>query len=628
MQIRPPTAAGGAPAPDGFRWIGFLFLFLHAAKMLSWFRDVNFSAPLPILNVDYAQYYGRALRMHHFLAASGRIWGYDPFDMAGYISGPFLEVGTHLLTLVAHALVPFVSLERSLLFLEISGLAVAPFFILLAVRAAGGTRLQAWSAFGFTIPLYGFIDPFSATMIRIGLWGFMISSFAAPLQVALAWRWMNRGGALNGAAFTLVTAAIFGLHPASLVVVAIPNALLFLTQASRAGVRRSLVTLILGAIAVAANLYWIRPFVAFSEWKADAPYFLTAGLSDLWDLMSPVGKDILYGMRFVALLYVVGLAGGALVSLFRRDRRMWIVIAGWLGWLFLVSFFGSAFPVLSTLQPGRNSFPFWVLCGVLAGMSAPTAILARQNRRWFASALFLLSVGIMFTRASLAAWYFPPLTNQLPKGQEESLAYLKTADVQGRVMLECVDTALPHMADIAPWRTGKIFFGGQHPGNFLTARSSLFSGMYKGQNGFEMNNPVAFGHPLKTMGQDTFARYLATYNVGMIAARSRSMNAEMERLQPLLGSPVRAGDYRFYSVLARSGWLAEGSGTVRFDYDRIQINEASTGKIVVKAHWIKTFKADPPVPLEPVYLLDDPVPFISVDNARGAKDILIYNAGL
>ena len=64
------------------------------------------------------------------------------------------------------------------------------------------------------------------------------------------------------------------------------------------------------------------------------------------------------------------------------------------------------------------------------------------------------------------------------------------------------------------------------------------------------------------------------------------------------------------------------------DYDRVRIENASVGRLVVKTHWIDTFKAEPDVPLSPVYLLDDPVPFIAVDNAVGHKDILIYNAGL
>src|SRR6185436_7102537 len=103
------------------KWVAALVL-AHVIKMLFYFKGVHWSSPFPIVNYDFILYYSRALRAHEFFLRSGRFWGYDPFHMAGYVSGPVHEVGNYLTSLVAHFLSPWVSIAHTLLILEIVGL--------------------------------------------------------------------------------------------------------------------------------------------------------------------------------------------------------------------------------------------------------------------------------------------------------------------------------------------------------------------------------------------------------------------------------------------------------------------------------------------------------------------------
>jgi len=612
-----------------FSWVTRALMAFHVIKMFSWFAKIDFLSGDPIMNVDYAQFYGRALRAHAFLSSSGRFWGYDPFDMAGYVSGPFLEVGVHFISLVAHALSGVVPIGTTLLVLEVAGLSLAPLLVLPAVRNIGGTRTQAWSAFALVTLIFGFLDPFSERMHRLGLYGFMVAGFVSILQVSLVWRWLASGTWRLGLALCAVTAVLFQIHPTSLVVILVPNVVMFFLMAPRLGARRILATAGLVALAIAANWYWVRPFATFSEWKSDAPYFITTGFQAVARTFDLLRQSAFLGVRLTMLTYVLGLAVVGAVALVRRNRPLGLTMAAWLTALFVAGYFGSSFAVLKTLQPGRNSFVFWIVAGVVAGMAAPGTVLAYGVRRRFGVSLYVICAILMFMPLRRDGRRFPPLTNSLGEGQVQFIESLKRRPVDGRILVECMDFLTPHIADLLPFMIpGQAFLGGHHPGNFIKGRFSLFSGAYLGPEGWVSDKPIAFSRPLKTMGPETLEDYFRLYNVALVAARTGSMREALTRFPTVLGPPEKAGDYVVYPVLRSFTWFEEGSGKVSMALDRITIDGASTGRLLLKAHWIKTLRVMPECEIEPAYLADDPEPFISINNAAGHRQLVVYNAGL
>ena len=606
-----------------------ILIVLHVIKMWSWFSRINFLSGQPIMNVDYAQFYGRALRAHAFLSSAGRFWGYDPFDMAGYVSGPFLEVGVHFISLVAHILSPLIPIGVTLLVLEVLGLALAPVLVVFAVRNVGGTRAQAWSSFALVTLTFGFLDPFSERMIRVGLYGFMVAGFVGILQVSLVWRWLSGGAWRVGAAMCAVTAVLFQIHPASLVVVLVPNVVLFLLLARGLGSKKVLATLGFMVTALAANAYWMRPFIAFSDWQSEAPYFITDGFLAAWRTLEMLGGSLFLGVRITMLTYVFCLAAIAVIVLIRRNRALGIMTAAWLVALFVEGYFGSSFPILRHLQPGRNSFAFWIVASVIAGMAVPGAVMAFPVRRRFAIALYAICASMIFMPLARDGRNFPPLTNRLPEDQVLLIDALNGHRVDGRVLVECIDFLTPHFADLLPFMVpGQAFLGGQHPGNFIKGRFSLFSGAYLKPGGWVPDEPSAFSRPIKTMDTVTLETYFRLYNVQLVAARSPSMRAALVNFPALLGPPRPAGSYLIYPVLKTFGWFETGSGRVTLALDRITIDDASTGNLVLRSHWIKTLRVEPECRIQPVFLADDPVPFISIYNPAGHRRLVVYNAGL
>src|SRR5689334_14457015 len=104
---------------DFRRWGCATLIALHVAKVAFWMRNIDFRSGLPIVNVDFLQYYARALRAHEFWSTSERYWGFDPFEMAGYPAGLYNEVGTYFTSLACHLLARWIPIATSLLTMEI-----------------------------------------------------------------------------------------------------------------------------------------------------------------------------------------------------------------------------------------------------------------------------------------------------------------------------------------------------------------------------------------------------------------------------------------------------------------------------------------------------------------------------
>jgi len=607
-------------------------LVLHFVKMVFWFRDVNPFASFPLATVDYIQFYGRILRMHGFLQSSGRIWGYDPFDMGGYLSGPFLEVGTHFLGLIAHVLEPMLPISVTMLFVEIGSLAAMPFVVFPVMRLLGAKRRTAWVAFGLVVLTFGVVEPFSANYYKIGLWGFMVSGYLSILQIALFYRWVERPALKTWAAFTVLSAIVFQVHPAALVIVMVPLAALYLMNIRQIGWKGHAALAGTSAVVLACNWYWISPFLAFSHWRITAPYYITFGLKDVADRFGPIQQDLFRSLQAIVNDAALVLAIIALRRLAALRPMLARLLAIWIGWLFIVAYFGSYIPWVRTLQPGRNEFVLFNLLYLLSATVIESHVLAIRRPRIIVAIMLPMLLVFMFEMGpGYLPWskFAPPLRTELLYWQNDLVQYFRiNATRDGRLLLECADDLNPNFADVVPELTGAILLGGQHPGNFLITRSSLFTGAYS-ENQYKLSREaLAFDHEFDKMTEERFATYLDVYNVKMIAARTRSMITVLDTMTNTIELVDVSPPYNVYRVIAPSSWFVAGNGRVTFDYDKITIDDATPGTLILKAHWFDTFKTEPPVPLRKNYMVDDPVPFLLIDNSAGHKRIEIFNGGL
>ena len=69
--------------------------------------------------------------------------------------------------------------------------------------------------------------------------------------------------------------------------------------------------------------------------------------------------------------------------------------------------------------------------------------------------------------------------------------------------------------------------------------------------------------------------------------------------------------------------MLEGVAEVRADYAGIAVSQVKNAPLLLKFHYADWLTAGPGVHLEPVQVLDDPVPFIRAEVDAGVSEFVI-----
>ncbi|MCB4755749.1 MAG: hypothetical protein LHV69_01715 [Elusimicrobia bacterium] len=538
--------------------------------------------------------------------------------MAGYISGPIHEGGSIFTSIASHLLSYFIPISKTLLSIELAYFFLAPFFIILFIRNWGGTREQSWIGFGICTLMFCGLSFWDNLY---GLLGFQLSCFMGLWLVSFFWKWIGKGDLKSWAILTIGLSVIFQIHPATLLIIGVPMALIYFINSRTLKLYQHALIGVTGIIVLVANLYWIKPYLAFKDWQTITPYYMTLSLKNLVNFHGPIQEYWGNSVRRVVSYLLIYLSIRALLKIHSTSpAKAWVLIS-WASFLAIISLLGSHLPFIRNQQPHRFLIPLFLLLTGISPFALDAFLLLRKK-----TMAFILPFVLVF-----AILWFPNLSFQfdLTQNQKEFIKHVKRiSPLPGRLLIECAEKSTAHFSDYIPFTSGQLILGGSNPGNFLRTKFTVFKGNYS--DGFRSveNRPMVFDRLLSEFNEEKFMSYLDLYNVSNIAAWSSKSTEILNSFVKILSYEGRFGDHNFYKVKRKSNWFFVGSGDLRMEYDKLFVKRASTGRIVIKSHWINTFKCNPPLPIKPVYLKDDPVPFISIDNSTGIENIEIFNAGL
>jgi hypothetical protein len=585
----------------------------------------NLTSPWPLAIHDHPVHYHYTVITPTFLRRSGTTAGYDPSFMSGYAKSVVFPQSSTFLEVVAY-LAGGTRPEVTYKFTVFGAVSALPWLVALGGLLAGlrpsaicvGVALYLtylWTDFPINYATFGMTTYLLA--IPVGL----------PVTMVVA-RYLENGGWRWWLFATAGSAVVLLVHLTAAMIVA-PSAILVyvivwlnarirgipLSKSRHAGVWG------IAAATLALNAFWWVPGLWLSS-TAGPSGFVFAHPEPVWERLAKIGWGEPRGEpRIEFVLVILGACG--LIVLTRRKPLLSAGLVGFVGagffWGYLAGFSRS----LDFLQPGRQTYAFYSGLALAAGfgIDALTRWLWTRNRlvAALAAAVGLACFVWCFypeiersLRDRLSARYGPFVSSR-PSPQLQWIVnrlkrHLRPGD---RLLYEEGGFDVPGLPD--PYRGGR--YSGLLP--HLVPGIEVLGGPYLHvaltTNFTQFGEGKLFGKA--GWGESDFRRHATLYRPSAILCWTPHAR-KFCRDHPEL---VEVWDDDRGLLIGRikgfDGPTIRGKAEVQAEPGRLRVRVES-GELdelaVLRYHFVPSLRSQPPIPLVPVYLEDDPVPFIGL----------------
>jgi hypothetical protein len=584
----------------------------------------------PLLYIDNG-FHWYQIQVAVDLAASGVAVGYDPFFAAGYLGGLTYNISGRFPALLAVLIGPSIDITLLWKLYVFSVSLLAPLCPPLAARVlrAGPICTSAVALLGLLLWWTCYFRWF----FTAGMVAYVAACYFSVLYAAWMWRYLTGMGgtvALFGLGFAAGALEFFH-HTAPLFVVAVIAWSALLDWQSLRKMRTLTVLLTVPTICVLLNLVWIAPIRSSGMYLGDIhtaeSFLVEIDLNLIWRELLGFDTAILSKSRAylpIAIIAILGAASGS-----RQSTRLWLA---WLAAgvsIETVRSIGGAVPSIAMMQPYRFSPVGYLLMAMPAGRGLELAIsavgkAAATRRRWLAYAVAILLAacfGFLVREMIMEALPGnhphigppPPYVRGVGPRSRWAIEWLKTnTDQSARILFETTRGRFHDGASIAGYvaaSADRELIGGPYHENY-------FAGYWDG---------YAFGHPIEQLEPASFHRYLDLYNIGWIMAfspRSRQYLPTVPGVELVSEFEGLAA----YRVDRPFSYFYKGSGRVASRrHNSIELAGLAGKEVIVKYHFLPGLTSIPAAEIQPVFLEDDPLPFIQIFNPR--QDITLFVKG-
>jgi len=556
-------------------------LLTRAMPLAEWFNAD------PIVDRDYAYNFYNVHAVKNVFAESGRFWGYDPHFMAGYPVGTISDINNKLAELLA---IVFRGVEPARVFkiFCLACIALAAPAVYLAARNFG---LSCATGFVSAALVFAFWNTFGEAVNyqAFGMVSFLAACYASLWTASLYFRALGRTDKLALGLLFVVTPILFSLHVTAVLLTAMAAVPLSIAFLRRSPKKVLLVTLIWALLVLAANLWWIRPMVAF--WDIKLP---TASLLQP-RVFEDLGADFLHGATWYLLIVLCGFAGLYHLATEEKGHLAVALLVAGAAFLFL-GYFGGLFEFTKNLEPKRFKLAAAVMLAVpaaaaFAGVARNLAHRELASRNFLSLILtlvgpvYIVALTVFAENRLLSLGDFS-LSTRLPEGEAELVAWIrKNTRQDDRIAFEDRMRVRPaetlNLSPLLPFYTDREFVGGPNPRGVIRHNEINFfdkAPAKKGEAWRSFFNGMDIT-PKTGIRTAQLMKMLDQLGIRVVVAQSTPAIARFDKTRAFR-RVARCGRF----VVYRRRTPLPGP-RYRGDYDRIHVETREGGTFVLPYHW-------------------------------------------
>jgi hypothetical protein len=597
------------------KFILMALLLLHLVGVMRMVSPSRFISPEPIYRNDYCFHFQKAYAVSTILKQDIALWGYDPFYLAGYTVGLLADMDNKAAGIFMF-LVSFLEKAVSFKLYVLLSFWLLPLVLYLATRNFGMNKLQALLVSGLSLSFWYTQFP---DFIDYGMFSFVFVSYLSVYVVSLFYKYMEKGGALNFLSLALFSSIIFYIHIFAFLILLVPCTSVYLINIKKLSFKKHFTLILLIFIIIILNSPWLFPVFKYTQFSK------AATINNAWQ--SGVVKLVshsFFNMKYIFrnLLLFLGIMG--LIFWKKQDdkSKFWIFFPSF-AFLFIISYFGSYIRFFAALGPLRFMHPLVFFSLLPASLSISQGInLAAEHlskREAIVIAIIIFIMVSPFLLSPISAIILPNRIGEpLPDKGYALIDWIKdNTDNTGRILIELsgnteiyFNTHLPSMLSVL---CSRQFIGGPWFGT--SYHDVSFSNFCFGR---------IFGRPIEEFSAQNIKKYLEIYNIHWIIAWSDESKALFSSRPDMYPLSTQIDKFSIYRVPHNSSFFLKGTGKINVAYNRIEVSDASQRELILKYHYIRTLKVDPPLPIESFRVLDDAIGFIKVKNGE-VSNFTIYN---
>ena len=571
----------------------------------------------PIASLDYSLHFTRAWITDGLLSEHGRIWGYNPFFLAGYPAGTVFDVNNHFIELFCIVLhrVGF-SLPTAFNLFVFLALILAPVVTWAAARNFGLSPWQQVAAAAISTLLW-FTDREVGLTWRVGVIASGIAMYALPFALSCLHRYIERRSWGWFGAFIVTGALVSFLHPLSFLFFFGAVAAYLVARALRFDARFWVAMVLFAGVVLVVNLVWIVPLLQHLPLKTTSGYHWIGDLRMLvHDLTLARGS----GLRMI--IGALGLAG--LWSWWREGRRDLVELIGFpVVILTIFGYLSGHLTVFRDYETYRNNLvvSFLLIPAAAVAIDRGLGYLRTLAPRRRAAVGGVVGVVVLLLLAKNLMWFLPyarldfrryalgPLRDAEMKTVE---ALAERVEPGERILVEYWP-----LGAMVPWYTGREVIGGPYP---LVWMPHNFANYVVFSEVSVRGETRLFGRPLSEVGP-ALEENLGRYGIGWVVVYTEPSKALFDDYDG--ATPVaELGRQKLYRVDEPGGLLLRGDARVGGSFGTLSVDAAVPGPVTLKYHWSPTLVAEPAQPVLPCRMGDDPVPFIDLPEAPDGTTVL------
>jgi hypothetical protein len=602
---------------------------------LYWIPFSSLKEDTPLLNDDYPFHYSQIVSVINFSKEDGKMWGYNPFLLAGYPAPVFFGLDQMAWELFVYIL-SFLPLGVSFKLYVALLLVLFPFLCYFSGRNFGIKEKECVIAliFGiliFYIPtIYEYKYPIvsGAAMVSYGMIGYVFLCYLSLYVLSIFYSFLENSRKRHIILLFIFAPLLCLTHALAPLLLGIPILIMLFLYSGKLRKKNYLVLTLLCIWTVMINSYWIIPLFKFLVYKESTAAATVWTSKDLYLPYQFYIKNLLSQDIFYTSVLLFGLMG--LYFLYREGKlKIAIPLVGQTVFLFSLCFYGSFSPFVENLHPHRFILPLHLFlifpCAITIHRIVAKPILGILFVLLFA---FYLSnpVNTFLVKGLFLEDYYL-LKTEIPKRVNELSGWvIKNTTSEERILLEDTKSQMhhpppylnSHFASLLPIYTKREFLVGPIP----TPRENpymthTFSTFRQGE---------LFWRDLDSFSIEEIKSYFDLYNINWIICWSKISRNFFKRYPDYLKFTKRIDGFYIYKVFRSPSFFFKGEGDIVSAYNRLFLKniKPQDNEIVIKYHWMKYLKTEPELKMERVMLLDDPVGFIKIKNPPSS--LVIYNA--